>query len=106
MVRGLAGVVATTDGYRLDTTARVVVLDPPEDAEGADVLALVESGGAWTAASLAAALACGVRRVQRALKALDEAGRVRGIGRGPARRWSAAPRIASRLLLPGLLLVR
>jgi hypothetical protein len=106
LVRGLAGVVATADGYRLETPARVVVLEPPDDAEGADVLALVESGGAWTAASLAAALGCGVRRVQRALKALDEAGRVRGIGRGPSRRWAAAPRIASHLLLPGLLLVR
>jgi tetratricopeptide (TPR) repeat protein len=106
LVRGLCRVVATEQGFRLDAEAHVVVLAPPDESEGADVLALVESGEAWSAASLAAALGCGTRRVQRALKDLAAAGRVRSHGRGRARRWTAAPRIASHLLLPGLLLMR
>jgi tetratricopeptide (TPR) repeat protein len=106
LARGLTGIAATKDGFRLEVEGDVVLLEPPGDAPGADVLALVESGGAWTAASLAAALGCGVRRVQRALKELDGLGRVRATGRGPAQRWTASPRIASHLLLPGLLLPR
>ncbi len=106
LVRGLSGIVATGGGFRLDTGRDVVVITPPDGSEGADVLALVESGDAWTSASLAAALGCGVRRVQRALKDLEAAGRVRSHGRGRARNWSAPPRIASHLLLPGLLLMR
>jgi hypothetical protein len=107
LVRGLCGIVATEHGFRLEVERHVVVISPLDASEGADVLALVESGGdAWTAASLAAALGCGVRRVQRVLKELSSAGRVTSHGSGPARRWTAPPRIASHLLLPGLLLVR
>ena len=106
LVRGLCRIVATEQGFRLDAGGDVAVIAPPEESPGADVLALVDSGEAWTAASLAAALGCGVRRVQRALKDLAAAGRVTPHGRGRACRWTAAPRIASHLLLPGLVLVR
>ncbi len=106
LARGLCRIVATEQGFRLDAGGDVVVVAPPDASEGADVLALVESGEAWTAASLAAALGCGVRRVQRALKELAAQGRVTSLGSGRARRWTASPRIASHLLLPGLVLVR
>jgi hypothetical protein len=106
LARGLCRIVATAEGFRLDAGGEVAMIVPPEESAGADVLALVDGGGAWTAASLAAALGCGVRRVQRALKELAAAGRVTSQGRGRARRWTAAPRIASHLLLPGLVLVR
>jgi hypothetical protein len=106
LLRGLGGIVATEDGFRLDVDRPIAIVELPDDLEGGDVLALLESGGAWTASSLAAALGCGLRRVQRALRGLLANGRVCPNGRGRARRWTAAPRIASRLLLPGLLLVR
>ncbi len=106
LIRGLADVVATAGGYRLAADRDVVVLSLPDETDNADVLSLVESGDTWTASSLAAALGCGVRRVQRALADLAAAGRVQSFGAGRARRWGAKSRIASHLLLPGLLVPR
>jgi hypothetical protein len=106
LVRSLSGIVATPRGYRLATDGDVLVMAPLDETGNADILSLVESGGTWTASSLAAALGCGVRRVQRSLADLAAAGRVDPIGGGRARRWVAASRIASHLLLPGLLVAR
>jgi tetratricopeptide (TPR) repeat protein len=106
LIRGLGDAVATSRGYRLASDAEVMVMSLVDETGGADVLSLVESGGAWTASSLAAALGCGVRRVQRGLAELAREDRVRSIGMGRAKRWVAAPRIASHLLLPGLLVAR
>jgi DNA-binding transcriptional ArsR family regulator len=103
-LRGLAGIVATEGGFALlprDGT-EAVVLAPPIDGEDAAIVALLADGLSWSTSALALALGASQRSVQRGLAALEEAGQVRALGRGRARRWVAPPLVGftTALLLP------
>jgi hypothetical protein len=102
-LRRLAGVDATRRGYVLSPrgAGEVVVLAPPVDDEHAAVLACLADGEAWSSTALALALGTSQRTMQRALDRLAAAGKVRPLGRGPARRWtSPSPEFTTTLLLP------
>ena len=103
-VRGLAEVRATPQGFVLVAPGalKVRVLLPPIEGPDAAVLALLADGAAWSTSALALALGSSQRSVQRALGALEAAGKVRGLGEGRARRWTCAPTtgITPTLLLP------
>lgn len=105
----LAELSATPNGFMLQPRggAQVSVLLPPVEGEASALLALLRSGEAWATSALAAAVGKSQRAVQRALLELEEAGKVRASGRGPARRWVATPAsgFATTLLLvaPGTL---
>jgi DNA-binding transcriptional ArsR family regulator len=105
-IRHLADVEATGNGFALKTRngRKVVVLAPPVEEHGA-VLAFLADGESWSSSALAIALGASPRTVQRELNALAEAGMVRSVGRGPARRWMlpSVPGFPSTLLLPGAL---
>jgi len=92
-LRGLAGISATPDGFRLKPRARaeVLVLARPIDDPHGDILALLSDGAAWSSSALALALGTSQRSVQRALDTLGQAGKLRRIGRGRARRWMLPP---------------
>jgi hypothetical protein len=68
-----------------------VVLAPPSDEAHATVLALLGDGEAWSSSALALALGASQRTIQRALDELADAGKVRPVGHGRARRWMAPP---------------
>ena len=80
----------------------VVVLVPPIDGEQASLLALLADGAAWSTSALALALDASQRTIQRALVELENAERVRSIGRARAQRWLAPPLVGftTNLLLP------
>lgn len=103
----LAGVEASARGFALTPRAarEVVVLLPPIEGEDASLLALLADGAAWSTSALALALGASQRTVQRALVALEAAGRVRSIGRARAQRWLAPPLagFTTILLLPAAL---
>jgi len=107
LVARLASVDATAQGFALRPRGarEVVVLVPPIDGDQASLLALLADGAAWSTSALALALGTSQRTVQRALVALEVAGRVRSIGRARARRWLSPPLagIATVLLLPAAL---
>ena len=83
----------------------MAVLAPPVDGEQGALLALLADGAAWSTSALALALGDSQRTVQRALSALESAGRVRAVGRTRNRRWVAASAggFATTLLLPASL---
>jgi hypothetical protein len=101
---GLAEVRATLHGFVLSPrgSAAVLLLLPPIESPDAEVLALLADGEAWSTSALALALGSSQRTVQRALGALDAAGKARGLGRGRARRWISSPvsGFTTALLLP------
>ena len=103
-LRALAGVRATPRGFALAPrrSLEVAVLAPPVEDEHARVLAFLADGEAWSSSALALALAASQRTVQRALEALEAAGKVRSFGRGRARRWLTppVPGFTTALLLP------
>jgi DNA-binding transcriptional ArsR family regulator len=103
-LRELAGIGATSGGFALlpHDGAEAVLLVPPIDGEDASIVALLADGAAWSTSALALALGTSQRSVQRGLAALEEAGQVRAIGRGRARRWVAPPLVGftTTLLLP------
>ncbi len=103
----LARIEATERGYALVPRAEqtVVVLVPPIDGDQASLLALLADGAAWSTSAIALALGASQRTVQRALVELEEAGRVRSIGRARAKRWLAPPLagFTTILLLPAAL---
>jgi DNA-binding transcriptional ArsR family regulator len=103
----LARIEATRRGFALAPIGApaVVVLAPPIDGPAGFVLALLDNGDAWSTSAIARALGTSQRTVQRALRQLEEAGTVRAVGRGRARRWLAPPLggFATTLLLPGAL---
>jgi DNA-binding transcriptional ArsR family regulator len=109
LLRGLSELRATAAGFALvpQGGARVLVLLPPAPGEASALWSLIRGGEAWRASALAAALGKSQRAVQRALAELEQAGKVRAVGGGRARRWVAAPSagIATTLLLvaPGTL---
>jgi hypothetical protein len=103
-IGALAEVEATPRGFVLRPRAAVpvVVLAPPLDGTGADVLALLAAGDPWSTSSLSLALGRSQRSVQRALAEAEAEGRVAGTGRARARRWMARgpSAFATPLLLP------
>jgi hypothetical protein len=103
-LKSVAEVSATRAGFVLKPlhTSEVVVLAPPVHEKHAEVLALLADGEAWSSSALALALGASQRSVQRALDALDAAGKLQSVGRGRARRWMAPPMpgFATSLLLP------
>ena len=109
MIRGLANVEATREGFALAPrrAPRVVVLLWPVelDDERAGVLAFLADGESWSSSALAVALGRSQRTVQRALDSLAAAGRVQAFGRGRARRWMTPPLpgFTTTLLLPSSL---
>ncbi|RYE64474.1 MAG: HTH domain-containing protein [Oxalobacteraceae bacterium] len=100
----LAEVHATDSGFILQPcrARRVAVLAPPQEDEHAEVLALLADGEAWSSSALALALDVSPRTIQRALEALDAAGKAASFGRGRACRWTArqVPGFPTTLLLP------
>jgi DNA-binding transcriptional ArsR family regulator len=104
MLRTLADVRATPRGFALAPrrAREVVVLAPPVEGEHARVLAFLADGESWSSSALALALATSQRTVQRALDALEAAGKVQSFGRGRVRRWMTppVPGFTTTLLLP------
>jgi transcription initiation factor IIE alpha subunit len=104
VLRPLTEVRATKRGFALaPRRARgVAVLAPPVEDEHARMLAFLTDGEAWSSSALALALRTSQRTVQRALDALEAAGKVQSFGRGRARRWITppVPGFTTTLLLP------
>ncbi|HKD48146.1 MAG TPA: hypothetical protein VKB67_10715 [Rhizomicrobium sp.] len=104
MLRGLAEVEATKDGFTLtpcDARDVVVLARLVEDAHAA-VLAFLADGESWSSSALALALGASQRTVQRSLDALAATGRIQSFGQGRARRWMTPPLpgFTTALLLP------
>jgi hypothetical protein len=103
-LRPLAQLEATPSGFSLQpqSASDVVVLAPPLDHEHGDVLGLLADGEAWSSSAIALALGTSQRGVQRALRALQDDGKARGIGSARTRRWTASPieGFTTLLLLP------
>jgi hypothetical protein len=100
----LAEVRAAEPGFALVPRGPgdVLVLAPPIESPDAAVLALLADGEAWSTSALALALGWSQRTVQRALRALEDADKVRGLGDGRSRRWLSSPvsGFTTTLLLP------
>jgi len=102
----LAEIRATAGGFELAprgaAEVQVRLLTPPIESPDGAVLALLADGEAWSTSALALTLASSQRTVQRALRALEQAGQARALGRGRSQRWLAAPAagFATTLLLP------
>ncbi|MGB3425970.1 MAG: helix-turn-helix domain-containing protein [Castellaniella sp.] len=103
-LRPLAAIDATRHGFVLvpRDAREIVVLERPVEERHAALLALLADGEAWSSSALALALGTSQRTVQRALDALDAAGKAQSFGRGRARRWLTPPMpgFATTLLLP------
>lgn len=99
-----AGVEVSPRGYVLVPWEgrNVFLLIPPMDGGHASLLALLGDGAAWSTSSLALALDCSQRTIQRALLELEAGGRVRSMGQGRAKLWLGSPLIGftTVLLLP------
>ena len=104
LIRKLAGVCATKQGFRLAPRpeCELVVLARPMEDDHAAVLALLADGESWSSSSLAIALGASPRTVQRALDSLAASGKVQWFGRARARRWITppVPGFTTTLLLP------
>ena len=104
MLRKLAGINATKDGFVLEAPRGrdVVVLARPVEEKHAAVLAFLADGESWSSSALALALGSSQRSVQRALDALAGDGKVQFYGHGRARRWMTppVPGFTTTLLLP------
>jgi DNA-binding transcriptional ArsR family regulator len=103
-LRAMADVKATPRGFVLlpRRAPEVVVLAQRVEDAHASLLALLGDGEAWSSSALALALGTSQRSVQRALDALEGAGKVQSFGRGRSRRWTTpvVPGFATTLLLP------
>jgi hypothetical protein len=104
LIAPIAAVAATPAGFRLvPKQGEVAVLAFPLENQNAAVMALLADGELWSSSALALVLDTSPRTVQRALHSLQQAGKVRPIGRGRAQRWSmvSLPDFPTTLLLPG-----
>ena len=103
-LHGMADIEPTSEGFLLvpRNAADVCILTHLTEEPHAALLACLAEGQSWSSSALALALNASQRTVQRALQALAAQGKVQGLGRGPARRWSVPPPagIATPLLLP------
>jgi hypothetical protein len=103
-LRTLANVNATKQGFTLlpRGAREVVVLARPVEEEHGAVLAMLADGESWSSSALALALGTSQRTVQRALDALQAAGKVQSFGQARARRWMTPPMpgFTTILLLP------
>ena len=103
----LAAIEATALGFALRPSAgrALVWIAPPVEGEQGALLALLADGAAWSTSALALAMGESQRNVQRALAELQDAGRVRSVGRGRVQRWLAPPLagFTTILLLPASL---
>jgi DNA-binding winged helix-turn-helix (wHTH) protein len=104
MLRGVAGISATKQGFALVPKRgyEVVVLARPVEEEHADVLAFLTDGESWSSSALSLALGSSQRSVQRALDSLAAEGKVQSFGRARSRRWITppVPGFTTILLLP------
>jgi hypothetical protein len=93
LVKSIGQIEATERGFMLRPhgDVDVVVIAPPIDGDEASLVALLSDGAAWSTSALALALDESQRTVQRSLAELEDAGRVRSVGRARAQRWVAAP---------------
>jgi hypothetical protein len=99
----LAQPVATEHGYVLRSSREIVTLLPPSDDDDARIAILLGDGAAWSAQGLAEHAGVSKRTAQRALAKLVENGGALRAGKGKDVRYSRpGPRIASRMLLLGL----
>jgi hypothetical protein len=105
LLRDIARISATKRGFALSPRGvrEVVVLARPVEERHAAVLAFLADGESWSGSALALALGASQRTVQRAIKDLAAAGKVKSYGRGRARRWMTPPLpgFATTLLLSG-----
>jgi hypothetical protein len=103
----LARIEATAHGFAIKPVREraIVVLEPPIDGEQASLQSLLADGAPWSTHALAMALGASQRTIQRALVELENAGRVRSIGRGRTQRWLSPPLtgFTTILLLPASL---
>ena len=100
---GVAEPVATDAGYRLASSREVITLLPPSEDDDARIAILMSDGAAWSAQALAEHAGVSKRTAQRALALLVEEGRALRTGHAQDVRYTrAGPRIASRMLLLGL----
>lgn len=97
LLRGVAGIHATAEGFALVASGRrpVIVLARPLEEKHAGVLAFLSDGESWSSSALALALGVSQRSVQRVLDLLAAEGKVQFLGHGRARRWLIPP-------LPGI----
>lgn len=103
LLDGIAEPVATDDGYRLASSRDVITLLPPSEDDDARIAILMSDGAAWSAQAIAEHAGVSKRTAQRALAALVEAGRAVRTGSARDVRYTGAgPRVASRMLLLGL----
>jgi len=103
MLRSVADIRATHSGFLFVPRGadEVAILDHPAEEKHAALLALLADGESWSSSALALALGESQRNVQRTLESLADLGKVRSLGRGPARRWSApVAGFTTPLLLP------
>ncbi|ALM84472.1 hypothetical protein [Bordetella sp. N] len=84
-----ASLGAPSAGREPRSAYAVAVLTPAVETPNDAVLALLADGEAWSSSALALALGVSQRTLQRALDTLATQGRVRPLGRGRARRWTA-----------------
>jgi len=93
VLRKCVALNATPRGFELvpRVAKKVAVLTPPVEEEHGAVLAFLADGQSWSSSALALALGTSQRSVQRALDALDAAGKVQALGKGRARRWTMPP---------------
>ncbi|QDZ12343.1 helix-turn-helix domain-containing protein [Devosia ginsengisoli] len=104
LIAPLADISATPAGFRLvPKRGEAAVLVFPLEDQSAAVMALLADGELWSSSALALVLDTSARTVQRALQALQQAGKVDSIGRGRAQRWTmlTLPGFPTTLLLPG-----
>lgn len=103
VIAGVAEPVATEDGYMLSSSREVLVLLPPSDDDDARVAILLGDGASWSAQAVAEHAGVSKRTAQRALAKLVESGGAVRTGQGRDVRYQRpGPRIASRMLLLGL----
>lgn len=104
VLHGVAEPVATEAGYRLASSREVITLLAPSEDDDARIAILMSDGAAWSAPALAEYAGVSKRTAQRALALLVEQGRALRTGHAQDVRYtSAGPRIASRMLLLGLI---